>query len=809
MITRSKTLNQTLSRSIEISDQDKVKTRGKRKHVSEVQSSEQSTKAQNREKRNKGGHEVKKPVVVLSKTRPGKIKKSKESIENKEPQKISNQDGISTLERREKLGEPFYNSRNQESPKNLDADALDQSSETQKISAIENLLDLMGECKRLFHLLGNGDISEEKASEIIHALKLTKSPLLQSLQEHEKHFHSTFQYYHPKSYSCFEQVEVQTVLSDILGMELGNFGQFRPDALFFAANTISLTIELLKLESSSQTITKIISYLYESFPKSFIREFSSNLEYGNSTLETESFNLSLEIRTQYFMSTLKSEYYKESFSFDNAIQLLGEVFLHNASTQDAQFEDFLSSASTKDIIVWRQNSSEEAQIVKERVQKIYSYLKCKLSGENDLIIINNLSLLFPWSDFLTSLVIWGNLRVAELFTCIGQQGGIGNVVDQLIKLQQNSQTTARNEELLPLQKNALQLTELKETTPVQSMSPLGANQSLLSLQNIIKLQAMKKKYPKNISRSNKTQVNSSQNSRPLTRNLDHEHPQPYQSRVKSPQETNRPLARRNPQVVITRPYDRELTTSSLSEVDESTPEKNDVKMMKGKYKLPNTNKSKNFDPQNRNIRRSPSNLFVSPVPELSPHERECIVDSIESSESIDQEFEEDKRTPDPTRRMLIATAQRFSSPQRNSIPPKQATDHFVEERDDSLGSSENEGRSSHPNISRISTVARKMTAQSRMASSGVQIRIPWSHNDEKLLLDGIEKYGCSWSSLSNIIKGWDRKRDQVALKDKARNMKVSFLKAGVPLPKNFYKIRLGKKEIASVRNVIPDYDPEE
>ncbi|POS82678.1 hypothetical protein EPUL_005476, partial [Erysiphe pulchra] len=793
MITRSKTLNQSLSRSIETSGQSKVKTRGKRKHVSEDKSSEQSTKVPRRKKKPQRGHEAKKPVVILSKARPEKPKKSKESTENKESQKISNQDDIHTSERLENSSEPSHNSKNQESQKNCDSDALDQNSGTQKISAIENLLDLMGECERLFHLFGEGDISEGKVRQIFFELEFTESEFLQSLQEYEKHFHNIFQIYHPKSYSCLELVEVQTVLRETFGIESENYGQFRPDALLYAANTISLTKELLKLENSSQATTKIISYLYESFPKSFIKEFSSKLEYGSSILETESFNLSLEIRTQYFMSTLRSEYHEETFTLIDAIKLLEEVFLHNASTQDVQFEDFLNSASTKQIAFTRQNSSEEAQIIKERIQKIYSYLNSKISGENDLIVINNLSLIFPWSDFLTSLVIWSNLRVAELFTIIKQQGGIVNIVDQLTELQQNSQTNTKKDELLTLQPNPLQLIELKETIPGQSMPHLSANQSLLSLQNIMKLQAMKNQCPKKISRPNEIQVSS--DSRSLTRNLEQEHPKAHQSQIKSSQDTNRPLARRNPRVVITRPHTQELSTLSPSELDESTPEKKNVKLIK--EKLSDTSKSKKSDPQNQNTRGSPSSLFVTPAPGLSPHERENSLDSIESSESIEQDFEEDKRNPDPTRRKLIPVAQRFSSPQRNSSPPKQAADHFVDEIDDSIGSSEDESRSSHPTISQISTVARQMTAQSRMASSGVQIRIPWSHNDEKLLLSGIEKYGCSWSSLSNIIKGWDKKRDQVALKDKARNMKVSFLKAGVPLPKNFYKIRLGKKEIAS------------
>ena len=68
-------------------------------------------------------------------------------------------------------------------------------------------------------------------------------------------------------------------------------------------------------------------------------------------------------------------------------------------------------------------------------------------------------------------------------------------------------------------------------------------------------------------------------------------------------------------------------------------------------------------------------------------------------------------------------------------------------------------------------------------------RRPWSQDEEKALMDGLDRVkGPHWSqilalygaggSLSEILKD----RNQVQLKDKARNLKLFFLKSGIDVP---------------------------
>jgi len=109
----------------------------------------------------------------------------------------------------------------------------------------------------------------------------------------------------------------------------------------------------------------------------------------------------------------------------------------------------------------------------------------------------------------------------------------------------------------------------------------------------------------------------------------------------------------------------------------------------------------------------------------------------------------------------------------------------------------------------VANLARLNTARAAISKRERQTRVPWSEADAQFLINAIQEFGCSWSTI-NKLGDWEFERDQVALKDKARNMKVAFLKSGVglkDLPKNFDKIALGQKEINAIRSVIPDFEP--
>jgi hypothetical protein len=91
-----------------------------------------------------------------------------------------------------------------------------------------------------------------------------------------------------------------------------------------------------------------------------------------------------------------------------------------------------------------------------------------------------------------------------------------------------------------------------------------------------------------------------------------------------------------------------------------------------------------------------------------------------------------------------------------------------------------------------STMAKKAISQHR-AAIGRKGRLPWSSRETSELIQLIEEFGTSWT----LIKEMDNQRsqilterDQVALKDKARNIKFATLKSKSALFRNFESVAL-------------------
>ena len=153
--------------------------------------------------------------------------------------------------------------------------------------------------------------------------------------------------------------------------------------------------------------------------------------------------------------------------------------------------------------------------------------------------------------------------------------------------------------------------------------------------------------------------------------------------------------------------------------------------------------------------------------------------------SQDQGFQTDPRTFDVSSRRaqkpVTTRAPRKTKKARiNQAPePTQATDEadptYVQPEPTAQDDNE-------PPSSTLGAYQRsKSKAQEVTASQPkkVQVRKAWTDEETGLLLDLIEEHGTSWRLLKQIDFENNhvlRDRDQVALKDKARNMKLDFLK---------------------------------
>jgi hypothetical protein len=191
--------------------------------------------------------------------------------------------------------------------------------------------------------------------------------------------------------------------------------------------------------------------------------------------------------------------------------------------------------------------------------------------------------------------------------------------------------------------------------------------------------------------------------------------------------------------------------------------------------------------------------YQESVGEENEDERREEEEEEEEEPSEDEGFQEDHRVPDPARRAAATIARRQSPVQDAPSPPKRReiehpgnnTDRGVARRRQQRAESaarantrrevvneEDEDDETYPppTFPQASLVAKLNVAKSRSRMEREpQKRVPWSDADSQRLIDGIEQFGCGWSLIAKNID-FDHPRDQVALKDKARNMKVTFLK---------------------------------
>lgn len=138
----------------------------------------------------------------------------------------------------------------------------------------------------------------------------------------------------------------------------------------------------------------------------------------------------------------------------------------------------------------------------------------------------------------------------------------------------------------------------------------------------------------------------------------------------------------------------------------------------------------------------------------------------EEEESQDEGFQADTRQIDPSRRVpQVPSANPAKRVRREEPEPIQSSARHADIIDNL------------PVEQIVQTQARVITQHVGLSQRKVQVRRPWSRHDEELLIRYIGEYGCSWSYIAKL-PSWELMRDnmQVDLKDKARNLKVAFLK---------------------------------
>ena len=183
------------------------------------------------------------------------------------------------------------------------------------------------------------------------------------------------------------------------------------------------------------------------------------------------------------------------------------------------------------------------------------------------------------------------------------------------------------------------------------------------------------------------------------------------------------------------------------------------------------------------------------------------------ADAIDNSDEQQEDTPRaPRRQAMVRHRSKSSSAQPESSTPRSQSQRTHVTRPATLTSHVTAPSSSAPlpasSQQAYAQVRREAQQNIRDATLAVatstrgnafrstQVRVRWSEEETERLMELMQEFGTSWSKIkqadTRFVRHLLKDRNQVQLKDKARNIKLDFLKAERPLPDYLLYVTINK-----------------
>ena len=576
---------------------------------------------------------------------------------------------------------------------------------------------------------------------------------------------------------------------------------FRPrvDELIQKADLAILLTTLVGLDRENTVAWNVICRLDRNFPLPFISSFylSENdappvvLTVGSSKLLDASAELGISIRTQ--LTIMHFAKAAERGRFDPEEELL-----------KIWFEPADSNSDEATIRGWETNSlggegsrlsEKHEKAVQTRLDDIRQFFtQDKHSADSEDVDLEQLSSLFPWQDFVVEALVWIRLRNHEISRAITGRGGVDEILRNLEKeigetKDPESQTPERALASHPITpKSALKSSAKK--SPAQARYVL--NEYILSTEANDHYSTWNDSY-----RANWKDLAAYQ------RRVSGVQPAP--ATVPEPEEEGY-----GPIFVDEQVEDVPAGPSVPENVDRLT--QLQIQDRRNKQKLRSSQPAGRFVDEQSNAERVEWNDSTQPRSQVLPRTSQLsqgkrpvqVVDDDEDDDqqvTQDEGFEQDLRVVDNARRQPGPTTKRIriEEPQREPQRRPRASPSTAAPSRAQLDSDEEALLvSSAPSASYTYRAVNALAKDyGQLAAPRTQSRVRWTGAEEDALLAYIRAAGCSWARIKRLDADGDRAldaRDQVALKDKARNMKFDFLRAGVELPENFAAVALNASQ---------------
>lgn len=523
---------------------------------------------------------------------------------------------------------------------------------------------------------------------------------------------------------------------------------WRPDPVLYMANLAHYLLALLSFPRESDEAEELLVSLYNDFPLPFGPPFELDPDAIEQSLSNDligqTFSLVLEIRTQYLLQQLTYQLGRPSFDPDDMTR---QVFYLDDSDELRGFS------------IWDQQPSLSPGLESLFVKRITTIRQHFSSDNNEdsSADIASLNSAFPYDVFLNRFISWSALTTNVQRQVLAARGGVQEI-QRFLQEMVAGETPPVAEAVL-----------WRPQAQIEGGGNTGKNsESAVSTRAVVEMEATGVVQPHS-RRSNEWYKKSAELFNQIRSAQDHAARRSSENRAGERQISLSQKAQ-EVQAVIR----KQALQSNKENIDLSTGKRNAfIDRQAGAERV-------SFDSQD--IALAQQTLSSGPL------KRKRGARQVRDTEEDGVLAEVQDKDVRPAKRVEMPFPDSQSKPTQHEAVQRQDLDtgpsNLVGDDDDEIAPSSrrvNRGISTLPRSSQISQVnkeAKRVTSTARV--KGPQSRRPWSEEETLGLLELIEMEGTSWAELKQLDSAMPEPlfsgRDQVALKDKARNLKMDYLK---------------------------------
>ncbi|KAL8988765.1 MAG: hypothetical protein Q9169_008500 [Polycauliona sp. 2 TL-2023] len=561
------------------------------------------------------------------------------------------------------------------------------------------------------------------------------------------------------------------------------------DPVFYKANLTA--IARLLLAQNGDEFEGTIELIDRDFPRPFAEQFVDKTKLDDaadgSALLKETFNVALELRTRTFIDNAKRLIDMPNFDPDSILQQVfykdGGNTLAGWDVQGLQSQDLLKSPELRNTII--------THLI--QLRKAFSVT------ESPFIDIGSLERSFPQSRILAHLGLWSQLRLDEIKSQLKRLKGAKGIADAVQGALDLDSTSDKS------RPHNGQMEEVaRSVVSGQSLRSLNAREVFQTNIGRLKAREATRRASKNQEQALRQATAAVvATPTPITAGP----PLPPASAPARVPIQHAPLSRESPgwlpaDIESGEELNNERENTSVVERIMQTQETLNAESNKENFAV--QTRSKPTPSSQRGSRREAATqrrsfprriAFESQEPEssvasngrhMSSHQSREEARGSQSDISEDEGFQLDTRSgprwgnPNTAPRRAITGAERQRPPKR----ARTGRERRETVADDDVGVAvQRHNAADPPPVASQAEIYRLANSRAKervaLQPKRMQVRKAWSSEEIDRLTDLITEYGTSWTLLKDLDKsqgGVLRHRDQVALKDKARNIKSDLLK---------------------------------